>query len=301
MQKNAMKTDLQPTRPVGVVADDRYCIQCGYNLRGLTQEGACPECGTLVQHSFQDESLEFASPAWLAHIERGLFILQLSLGAILAYPLAAIVVMFIEGVIRRSEDLYFANMMLNSAPAVVTIAAILGFIGILFASASDPSQATQESRFSDRRLMRTTALVLAAGVLSAILSQRLRWVGFIRSPMLSTAMGIAGTCLFGCLGLSFSHWLWRLHMRARTSAVGWAELSTLLVAAFSICATCYAVALGIVRFLGYNELLSSTVVGLAILVLVLGLCALGLLVLLIRTARRRIRMIRARGCGKFNT
>lgn len=227
--------------------------------------------------------------------------LLLSLGVILACPVGAIAVLFIDGVIRRSKDLYFAKMMLNVAPAVITIAAILGFIGILFASASDPSQTRQESRFCERRIMRATALVLAAGVLSAILAQRLPWIGFIRSPMLSTTMGVAGTCLFGLLGLSFSRWLLKLHRRARTSAVGWAELSVLLVAAFSICATCYAVALGIVRFWGYKEPLSSTVGCLAILVFVLGLCALGLLVLLIGTAYRRIRKIRARGRAAVNT
>ncbi len=31
------------------LAGDLPCIQCGYNLRGLTVKGMCPECGTSVR------------------------------------------------------------------------------------------------------------------------------------------------------------------------------------------------------------------------------------------------------------
>jgi hypothetical protein len=33
---------------VFLVDDDMACIQCGYNLRGLNDEGRCPECGTPI-------------------------------------------------------------------------------------------------------------------------------------------------------------------------------------------------------------------------------------------------------------
>lgn len=34
---------------VFLVEDDMACIQCGYNLRGLNDEGRCPECGTPIE------------------------------------------------------------------------------------------------------------------------------------------------------------------------------------------------------------------------------------------------------------
>lgn len=34
--------------PGQVIGTDRPCIRCGYNLRGLETNGACPECGTAI-------------------------------------------------------------------------------------------------------------------------------------------------------------------------------------------------------------------------------------------------------------
>ena len=38
----------------GQLDQDLACRRCGYNLRGLSTDGACPECGTAVgQSTFQ--------------------------------------------------------------------------------------------------------------------------------------------------------------------------------------------------------------------------------------------------------
>jgi hypothetical protein len=39
--------------PPGAVADDVPCASCGYNLRGLKIDGACPECGSRVRPSIR--------------------------------------------------------------------------------------------------------------------------------------------------------------------------------------------------------------------------------------------------------
>jgi hypothetical protein len=31
-----------------IVAEDRPCLRCGYNVRGLRVGGRCPECGTAL-------------------------------------------------------------------------------------------------------------------------------------------------------------------------------------------------------------------------------------------------------------
>src|SRR5512139_2122602 len=46
--------------PVGYVpdlGDDRPCANCGYNLRGLAYDSACPECGALWGISPASEQL----------------------------------------------------------------------------------------------------------------------------------------------------------------------------------------------------------------------------------------------------
>src|SRR5688572_24850362 len=38
--------------PTGTVEEDVRCSQCGYNVRGLSHDGKCPECGHLIAESF---------------------------------------------------------------------------------------------------------------------------------------------------------------------------------------------------------------------------------------------------------
>lgn len=36
---------------LGSVSEDLMCLACGYNLRGLSRAGGCPECGLSIQHT----------------------------------------------------------------------------------------------------------------------------------------------------------------------------------------------------------------------------------------------------------
>ena len=50
---------LPPLAPDGAIAADVFCLNCGYNLRGLTGDPVrCPECG----HS--NPLAEAVLPAW---------------------------------------------------------------------------------------------------------------------------------------------------------------------------------------------------------------------------------------------
>jgi len=51
--------------------EDVACTRCGYNLRGLTREGLCPECGTPILQSVRGDLLKFADPAWLDRLRFG--------------------------------------------------------------------------------------------------------------------------------------------------------------------------------------------------------------------------------------
>ena len=46
----------------GRLDEDIACRKCGYNLRGLNKDGACPECGTAVGRSTQGDLLRFCDP-----------------------------------------------------------------------------------------------------------------------------------------------------------------------------------------------------------------------------------------------
>ena len=54
-----------------VIEVDTECIHCGYNLRGLTNEGRCPECGSPVDDSLRGNLLRHADPDWLDRLRFG--------------------------------------------------------------------------------------------------------------------------------------------------------------------------------------------------------------------------------------
>src|SRR5258706_15757786 len=53
------------------IAQDTPCRKCGYNLRGLSGDGRCPECGTSVGFSLQGDLLRFCDPSWVDTLRRG--------------------------------------------------------------------------------------------------------------------------------------------------------------------------------------------------------------------------------------
>ena len=68
----------------GIVTGDRLCGRCGYNLRGLRMEGACPECGASVHSTVKGNLLETASGRYLRTVDRGLTVTVWSVAAITA-------------------------------------------------------------------------------------------------------------------------------------------------------------------------------------------------------------------------
>ncbi|UCE58460.1 MAG: hypothetical protein JSU63_13570 [Phycisphaerales bacterium] len=62
----------EPIDPaVEVIAEDKPCIHCGYNLRGLMPDGRCPECGEEIGQSLRGNLLKYADPEWLDRLYFG--------------------------------------------------------------------------------------------------------------------------------------------------------------------------------------------------------------------------------------
>lgn len=56
----------------GRIDEDLACRGCGYNLRGLTVEAACPECSASAGLSVRGDLLRFSDPAWVERLGRGM-------------------------------------------------------------------------------------------------------------------------------------------------------------------------------------------------------------------------------------
>lgn len=55
----------------GVVTAGVRCVNCGYELGGLHESGACPECGESIGHSLKGELMLHAPKDYLASLHRG--------------------------------------------------------------------------------------------------------------------------------------------------------------------------------------------------------------------------------------
>ena len=58
--------------PTGQLAQDIHCIHCGYNLRSLLPDQACPECGKPVAPSLRDDRLRSSDPQWVRRLSVGM-------------------------------------------------------------------------------------------------------------------------------------------------------------------------------------------------------------------------------------
>jgi hypothetical protein len=56
---------------------DLFCLDCRYNLRGLTRDARCPECGKPVAAALATDLLYLSDPAWLSRLIRGCSLLLL--------------------------------------------------------------------------------------------------------------------------------------------------------------------------------------------------------------------------------
>lgn len=50
---------------------DLACVRCGYNLRGASATGSCPECGEPVETTLRPDLLHMADVDWLGKLRKG--------------------------------------------------------------------------------------------------------------------------------------------------------------------------------------------------------------------------------------
>ena len=145
----------------GKLAEDAFCIQCSYNLRGLSGDGACPECGTPIARSLQGNLLRFSSPDYLSKLHRGVFLI-----------LTAIIVQLVLGFVGFGIGLATAALNSNQS-IVVVVSSLLGILvaGVLLYgwwlfSEPDPGFLGKENGRSARQIVRWS--VIGAAVVTAL-------------------------------------------------------------------------------------------------------------------------------------
>jgi len=103
----------------GHIAEDVYCIHCGFNLRGFDPMRECVGCGEPVADSASDTRLRFCSPEWLGQLLSGVdWLLGWLATSVVALVLYIVVVLafVVPGVV------YTAQASATNQPATEAIA-----------------------------------------------------------------------------------------------------------------------------------------------------------------------------------
>ncbi|WP_428938360.1 hypothetical protein [Fontivita pretiosa] len=139
--------------PNATVQTDAPCRKCGYNLRGLTYGGRCPECGSPVGLSTIGDLLRYSDPNWLLMLARGV-------SFILWGILVALVIGLLGGLLFQTSA---------AQQWVQIVASLLGLYGAWLLTEPDPSGLGEAQYAMARKLVRVALLVgLGGSVLQAM-------------------------------------------------------------------------------------------------------------------------------------
>ena len=133
----------------GALAIDVQCKNCAYNLRGLREDGRCPECGTPIGLSTRGDLLCYASPDWLDKVALGLkVILYMVVVGIIVGGLAAVLSKLLSPMLARSLSF---------------LASLVSFYGVWLMTEPDPSGIGEDPNITARKVVR---VALVVGLLS---------------------------------------------------------------------------------------------------------------------------------------
>jgi len=147
------------------IKDDVSCVHCGYNLRGLTKQHRCPECGTPAGFSVEGDLLKYAPIPWIQTVRNGLAMFVWSIGV----HLISIVNSFV---------------MPNFGMLLDLLSAVLAIVGAMFVTVPEPTAVPGPGRFGVRRAIRVLAFVNFVGTLSIIFSPSINFAIIMRRFLL---------------------------------------------------------------------------------------------------------------------
>lgn len=153
-----------PFRPPGfydaasAIAVDLDCKKCGYNLRGLREDGRCPECGTPVGLSTRGDLLRFSDPDWVESVAKGLAI-------ILWMILIGILMGIVGGILGRLTAPVVTH-------AITFLTQLMSFYGVWLMTTPDPGGIGEDKDITARKVVRFALVVgLVAGPLEFVIEE----------------------------------------------------------------------------------------------------------------------------------
>jgi|GEM_PF-6630536 len=196
--------------PADRVLIDAPCVNCGYNLRTLPENGLCPECAHPVWHSLRGYFLCYAPHTWIRTVARGLLLILIAVLAVLTVgPLVwvalagrAVVSIVEAGGTPPTSFLRKLGLLQSAFYALPTALAIAG---LWCFSRPDPIVVRREPRLASRRLIRIGCwllpILLLADLIHTLVMPPFPSFGFPGPPNAAAALFTPGLRQFVAFGL----------------------------------------------------------------------------------------------------
>jgi hypothetical protein len=215
-------TPHQPAPPTTNVtlALDVTCRGCGYNLRGLSPAGRCPECGRPVRGSLAGDALHAADLAWLGHLVSGASLICTGL-------LFSLLTLLAVGVPVSAVIGNAPLMPILLLPLVLAaLTASLTLVGAWRLTTREPDHHPGSGAFSRRWCVRLASLATTAVLLSAsaLWLASARWPDDTRNAAVPATFLLLPAAIM--TGAALAHHL--LQLVRRTPAAGTAREAAML-------------------------------------------------------------------------
>ncbi len=168
--------------PDGVIVEDITCRRCGYNLRGLGENGRCPECGTAVGLSIHGDLLRFAEPAWVEKLARGMELI-----------LVGIVTGIVGGCVGGGISAAGTPQSQAAGTLVILLSGLLSLVGAWILTTPDPSGIGEQRFVNARKVVRAGLIAgLAGQLINLVLPDSRSGPLFALAIVAATVCGLAG-------------------------------------------------------------------------------------------------------------
>jgi hypothetical protein len=131
------------------------CYRCGYDLRGVSDDQPCTECGLLAARSRRPtDELHETRPGWLRRLSFGVWLILLGLAMLVAWPYLTFVFRF-NGPVQNATGYAFKAHMIWAGADLAAMLFVTGIV--LLTSVEGYEPADQQDRWR-RRWLRLAAL-----------------------------------------------------------------------------------------------------------------------------------------------